>query len=132
MAMTSPASPSMAGTAKVAFAAGLAKSTSADAVVPVRLTGVAVPPAIGRATDTVPSSVRSRWTLLAASVDLRAAVTISFGSVRAGALLLLLPPWQAPSAKARMAASARIVGFRRDMGLLGLGARVCGRPCDGH
>ena len=76
----------MAGTAKVAFAAGFAKSTSAEAVVPVRSIGVAAPPPIGNATDTVPSRVTSRWTLLAASVDLRAAVTISFGSVRAGAL----------------------------------------------
>src|SRR3954449_2465029 len=109
----------MAGTAKTALAAGLAKSTAAEAVVPVRFTGVAVPPPIGSATETVPSSITSRWTLFAAWVDLRPAVTISFGSVSAGALLGL-PLWHAPSANARVAARARTAGIRQDMRLLGV------------
>src|SRR3954453_5038873 len=110
----------MAGTAKTALAAGLAKSTSAEAVVPVRLTGVAVPPPIGSATETVPSSITSRWTLFAASVALRPAVTISLGSVSAGALLGLLL-WHPPRAKPSVAARTRTAGIRRDMRLLGVG-----------
>src|SRR4051794_9725385 len=121
----------MAGTAKTALAAGLAKSTSAEAVVPVRLTGVAVPPPIGSATETVPSSITSRWTLFAASVALRPAVTISFGSVSAGALLGLLL-WHPPRAKPSVAARTRTAGIRRDMRLLGVGVASATIRCDGH
>jgi hypothetical protein len=59
----------MAGTAKVAFAAGLAKSTSAEAVVPVRLTGVGVLRQRSGATGHGPIERQVEMDALAASVD---------------------------------------------------------------
>ena len=89
-----------------------ARFASTLAVVPVRSTGVdTVPP--GSVTGTTPSTVNSTWTLLAASVDLRAAVMIAVGSVRIGPAAL--PP-HAATAMARIASKAAKRVSRRVMG----------------
>ena len=82
--MSSPANPSIDGTEKVTFAALFAMSTSAEAVVPVRSIGVPAEPATGSGTVAVPLAVSSRWTVLADSADVSAAVTMAVGSVRTG------------------------------------------------
>ena len=64
--MTSPFRVRPALTAKVALAAGLTKSMSALAVVPVRSSGVPVPPPIGRATVASPSTVGGEMDALGA------------------------------------------------------------------
>ena len=81
----SPVRPRKAGTANVAWALPAVMSTSADAVVPVRATVAPGAPVPLRSALMLPSRVASTWTLLAVSLVRRAAVTISFGSVRAGA-----------------------------------------------
>ena len=86
-AMTSPARLNRLGTAKVAWRAGLSKSTSIAAVVPSSLTGVPPPagaPVPGSETLAEPSTRTSRWTVCAAWAASSPAVTIAFGSARAG------------------------------------------------
>ncbi len=55
------------------------RSRSAFAVEPERSIGVALPVPRG-SSATLPSAVRSTWTLVAAAVDVAAAARISFGS----------------------------------------------------
>src|SRR6476660_7272911 len=113
MAMISPATVSPATLAeKIALAAGFVKSMSADAVVPARSTVVPDPPAFGSLTVALPSTVTSRWTLLAASVDFSAAVRISLGSVRAGPGGVEL---QAPTSRATAATRPRAADDGRIM-----------------
>src|SRR5436190_8519639 len=112
--MSSPASPSIVGMAKVTFAALLARSTSAEAVVPVRSIAVRLEPTIGNGTDAVPFAVSSRWTLLADSADVSAAITIAVGSVRTGALDVGLHAARI-SVKTTVAAMATIGAGRRIM-----------------
>ena len=80
------------------------------------------------ATVIEPSIVASRWTLLAASVEVSAAVMIAVGSVSAGAE-------GPPHAATRMA--ARTTGhdgwrFGEVMGLLGYGGRPVDARAQGH
>ena len=99
--ISSPARPSIAGTEKVARISPAFRSTSALAVVPVRSTSVAeVLP--GSVTGTAPSTVTSACTLVAASVDVSAAVMMAVGSVRTGPAGAPLPHAATIRAMARL------------------------------
>src|ERR1700704_632507 len=87
---------------------------SAEAVVPETSIGVPLLPPRPRFMAALPSTERSRGTVLAASVDLSAAVTMAVGSVRAGPVGVLLQ-----ATIARHATRPRITGRRRIMRLLG-------------
>jgi hypothetical protein len=83
--ISSPDRPSSAGTANVAWALPAVRSMSAAAVEPAREISAPVPPLPLRSALMLPSRVASTWTLLALCAVRTAAVTISLGSVRAGA-----------------------------------------------
>src|SRR4051794_20622801 len=114
--MISPATVSPAILAeKIALAAGLSKSMSAPAVVPARSTVVPGPLVFGSLTVALPSTVTSRWTLLAALVDSSAAVRIALESVSVGPGGV---PLHAPTGMAMAAKKPRAANDRRIMWLL--------------